>query len=95
MTVMHECAVNIVWEFGGGVERLSSNTAVICVSCNKCWGLPFHGEEGNCPKEPNHSHNQELPLKKQVVAVEIGYGCTDRLKKRKGGEFSFTDIQLY
>lgn len=61
-----------------------SNAAVVWATGNKsCCCLPLHCKEGNCSKEAHKHHDQELPLQKEVVAVEICNCSTDGLGGKK------------
>lgn len=70
--------------------KLRSNAAVVRATGKQCCCLPLHCKEGDCPKETNNHHDQELPLQKEVVAVEKCNSCTDGLMgKEKVKDFKW------
>lgn len=61
----------------------TSNAAVVRATGSKsCCCFPLHCKEGNCSKEAHNHHDQELPLQKDVVAVEICNCSTDGLREK-------------
>lgn len=72
-----------------------SNAAVVRATGSEggcCF--PFHRKEGDCSKEAHDHHDQELPLQKEVVAVEICNCSTDGLReKTQRKEIISGDIQ--
>jgi len=60
-----------------------SNAAVVRATGTKsCRCFPLHCKEGHCSKEAHNHHDQQLPLQKEVVAVEIRNGSTDGLREK-------------
>lgn len=60
-----------------------SNTSVVRAPGHDGGGFPLHREEGNRSQKPKYHHDQELPMKEKVVAVEKRHGCANGLHKFK------------
>lgn len=62
---------------------VSSNASVVRASSHDGSSIPLHSEERNGSEKPKYHHDQKLPVKEEVVAVEKGHSCTDGLEETR------------